>query len=149
MNFIKSCSVDICFCKSDCTFTECDRNLNGYLLTNYLKRSKEQNVNAIYAVSEFGNKCSRYNYEMPRSLDEAKIGDIVYIKILCDGKKLRNPYIVSEISKIGSKYIYLHPLEILRKKIKIDKSTLMSAPMKASYGNVYFTIAFSRKGSKV
>jgi hypothetical protein len=86
---------------------------------------------------------------MPRNLDEAKVGDIVYIKILCDGKKLRNPYIVSEISKIGSKYIYLHPLEILRKEIKIARSTLMSAPMKASYGNVYFTIAFSRKGSKV
>lgn len=82
---------------------------------------------------------------MPKNLDEAKTGDIIYIKVLCDGKKLQNPYIASEISKIGSKYIYLHPLEILQKEIKIDKNTLVSAPTKASYGNVYFTIAFSRE----
>ena len=84
---------------------------------------------------------------MPKNLDEAKVGDIVYIKVLCDGKKLQNPYIVSEISKIGSKYIYLHPLEILQKEIKIDKSNLTSTSTKVSYGNVYFTIVFSREES--
>ena len=145
--FVKSCSADICFCRSDCTFTECDRNLNGYLLTNYLKHNKEQGVDVTYAVSELHNRCSRYNYKMPKNLDEAKVGDIVYIKVMCDGKKLQNPYIASEISKIGSKYIYLHPLEILQKEIKIDKSNLTSTSTKVSYGNVYFTIVFSRKES--
>ena len=54
--FVKSCSADICFCRSDCTFTECDRNLNGYLLTNYLKHNKEQGVDVTYAVSELHNR---------------------------------------------------------------------------------------------
>ena len=143
--FIKSCSADICFCRSSCSFTECDRNLNGYLLTNYLKDNKEKGIDVTYCVSELHNKCLRYNYKIPKTLNEIKAGDIVYIKVLCDGKKLQNPYIVAEVSKIGSKYIYLHPLEITQKEIKIDKNSLMSAPTKVSRGNVYFTIAFSRK----
>ena len=94
--------------------------------------------NAVESVKEDKEKTSG---------DEQKNVDIVYIKVLCDCKKLQNPYIVSEISKIGSKYIYLHPLEILQKEIKIDKSNLTSTSTKVSYGNVYFTIVFSRKES--
>lgn len=143
--FTKSCSADICFCRSDCSFTECDRNLNGYLLTNYLKNNKEKGVDVTYGVSELHSKCFRYNYKMPTSLNETKVGDIIYLKVLCDNKKLQNPYIVAEISKIGSKYIYLHPLELLEREIKINKNSLMSAPTKVSYGDIYFTIVFSRK----
>ena len=51
---IKSYSSDICFCYSDCSNTDCDRNMNGWLFN----ATKERNV--YCSMSNFSDKCTSY-----------------------------------------------------------------------------------------